>query len=156
MKKRVRRSMITLTTAVMMSAAGVVSTASPAVAAPQVSFGSPGEQADGSRYISIGIDGARAGFVLWAANPDSTEWSDKGDTLIVRDSRTDGMAISANVVQAGSGSTYLLSASTSGLKAPALVKRTKNAPEGKKLLVRPCVTKGSSIVACGPYYSIHA
>ncbi|MER6702235.1 hypothetical protein ABT289_34290 [Streptomyces fimicarius] len=156
MKNNKRRTMTTLTAAVVMSAAGIASTASPAVAAPKVSFSTTGERADGSRYISIAIDGAAAGFVLWAADPDSSEWSSKGDTLVVNDSRTDGMSTSATVVQAGSGSTYLLSASTSGLKAPATVRKTKNATEEKKLLVRPCVYKGSAMVACGPYYSIHA
>ncbi|MGW8986595.1 hypothetical protein ACWGQ9_28565 [Streptomyces parvus] len=156
MSKTRRRTMTTLAAAIIMSAAGVVSTASPAAAAPKVSFQGLAKEADGSRYIAINIDGARAGFVLWAADPDSSEWSSKGDTLVVADRRTDGMSTYAQVVQAGSGSAYYLSASTSGLKAPATVRKTKNAPEEKELLVRPCVYKGSAMVACGPYYSIHA
>ncbi|MFG3390679.1 hypothetical protein EF914_25160 [Streptomyces sp. WAC05458] len=156
MKRRVRRTVASLAVAAIMSALGIVSTASPAAAAPQVSFGSPGIRADGSRYISVAIDGAAAGWVLWAADPDSSEWSSTGDTLLVKDNRTDGMSINGTVVHASGTSSYYRYASTSGLKAPALVRKSGNLAEERKLQLRPCVYKGSAMIACGPYYSIHA
>ncbi|WP_017595919.1 hypothetical protein [Nocardiopsis potens] len=143
-------------TALAIAATCFTAAASPASAAPKVSFGSGGKASDGSRNVNVAIDGSVAGRGFWNADPGSTNGWPDGDTLYVIDSRSDGYAISADIVHAHNTPSYSRTASTSGRKAPVTVKRGGNLAEGRKLQLRVCVTQGSRNVACSPYYSAHA
>ncbi|MBW1599975.1 hypothetical protein [Streptomyces sp. JJ38] len=135
---------------------GVTATAAPA-SATSVTFASVPFGKDGSRALSVGIDGDHAGWVTFSSDPYTTTNGTyyKGDTLYVSDKRTDGFAI-RGYVERVSNWTSTHHTTTHGLKAPVRVSDTNNIKEGTRLRVKACVAKGSKIIKCSGWYGAHA
>lgn len=154
--RRVKRT-VAAGAAGLVLATGMTALATPAQAASKITF-TVSYKSDGSAKILVRNNGAVAGVVLWAADPDSYPYTtdNKGDTLYVRDQYRDGYAISGTVVQASGAPKHYRSVSTSGHTADYSVRKTQNLAEGHKLQLRAQVLQGSKVIRSSVYYKIRA
>lgn len=119
--------------------------------AASVRFSSEGLGHNGSRGVSVTIDGAFAGSAFWSADPHDGL---KGDTLYVEDRRSDGYAITAHVYRAGNQ--HVASASTSGHTAPYKTSTSNNIAEDQTLTLHVVVTKGSTVHGTSQRYTTYS
>ncbi|MEZ7005911.1 hypothetical protein [Streptomyces sp. AD55] len=103
-----------------------------------------------SGYVHVKIDGKKAGTVTWNADPGDWDVNYLGDSLYVRDSRSDGYAIQGEAIVLSTGEG--INVSTSGKTAPVEVRKTRNLPEGTKIRFRGCVVKKGVKYGCTPLY----
>ncbi|MFB7256151.1 hypothetical protein [Streptomyces nojiriensis] len=106
-------------------------------------------ESDGSLAITVvsPTDHRTMGFARWNADPQPAP-NIPGDSLVAKDTRSDGWGIEAEL------STGRV-ASTRGHKAPYIAIASGNLPEGHAYKLRACVVKGSER-QCSQWYAVRA
>ncbi|MEU6107536.1 hypothetical protein ABZ853_03855 [Streptomyces albidoflavus] len=103
-----------------------------------------------SGFVHVMVDGKKAGTVTWNADPGNYGVDTLGDSLYVKDTRSDGYAIQGEAIVLSTGAG--INVNTSGLTAPAEVRKTKNLPEGTAIRFRGCLVKKGIKYGCTPLY----
>ncbi|WP_411083091.1 hypothetical protein [Streptomyces sp. cmx-18-6] len=148
---RTARSAAAVTLAASLALTGAALTAPAAHAAPKIDGFANTMHRDGSRTITVRLDGKVGGKVTWNADKHSTGNNRNGDTVYITDSAGDGYYIRAEVIVAGTGKS-VVNHTSRGHKAPVTVSKGKNIAENTKLKFRACMGKGGYIHGCTKLY----
>ncbi|MFE6718441.1 hypothetical protein ACFVDU_12725 [Streptomyces albidoflavus] len=107
----------------------------------------------GTRGFNLQRNLTDIGSIQWAADPLPLSWL--GDSLYIRDKRSDGYYIVGQVKVASTGK-VIININTKGKKAPVKVRKTKNLKENTKIKFRACVKNSKTNLGCTGWYNAKA